>query len=102
VLANGGEARTSRAALESGRSVTVGIRPEHLTACDERDAVVSGPVEMVEQLGADALVHVAHGKNTVIARVSHGTSPDVGSTFCVTADPARVFAFDAATGARLS
>jgi sn-glycerol 3-phosphate transport system ATP-binding protein len=101
VLANGGEARTSRAALESGRSVTVGIRPEHLTACDERDAVVSGPVEMVEQLGADALVHVAHGKNTVIARVSHGTSPDVGSTFCVTADPARVFAFDAASGARL-
>ena len=101
VLANGGEARTSRAALESGRSVTVGIRPEHFTACDERDAVVSGTVEMVEQLGADALVHIAHGNNTVIARVPHGASPEVGSTFCVAADPARVFAFDAASGARV-
>jgi sn-glycerol 3-phosphate transport system ATP-binding protein len=100
-LQNGGEARTSRAVLESGRPVTVGIRPEHLVACGERDAVVSGPVEMVEQLGADALVHIGHGGNTVIARVSHGTSPDVGSTFCVTADPARVFAFDATSGARL-
>ena len=100
-LANGGEARTSRVALETGRSVTVGIRPEHFTACGERDAVVSGPVEMVEQLGADALVHIAHGKNIVIARVAHGASPDVGSTFCVTADPARVFAFDSASGARL-
>ena len=56
---------------------------------------------MVEQLGADALVHIAHGNTTVIARVSHGTTPDVGSTFCVTADPARVFAFDATNGARL-
>jgi sn-glycerol 3-phosphate transport system ATP-binding protein len=100
-LEHGGEATTSRAALAHGRAVTVGIRPEHLVPCGEREAFVRGPVEMVEQLGADALVHVAHGKNTVIARVSHGTSPDVGSIFCVTADPARVFAFDAASGARL-
>jgi ABC-type sugar transport system ATPase subunit len=56
---------------------------------------------MVEQLGADALVHIGHGGDTVIARVSHGTSPEVGSTFCVTADPARVFAFDTSSGARL-
>src|SRR5690349_10305601 len=100
-LANGGEARTSRVALETGRSVTVGIRPEHLIACGDDAGAFSGPVEMVEQLGADALVHIAHGGNTVIARVAHGASPSVGSTFCVTADPARVFAFDAASGARL-
>jgi sn-glycerol 3-phosphate transport system ATP-binding protein len=100
-LRNGGEARTSRTALESGRTVTVGIRPEHFVACGDRDAVVTGPVEMVEQLGADALVHIGHGGDTVIARVSHGTSPEVGSTFCVTADPARVFAFDTSSGARL-
>ncbi|HEY6895056.1 MAG TPA: TOBE domain-containing protein, partial [Rhodanobacteraceae bacterium] len=100
-LEHGGAARTSRATLESGRQVTVGIRPEHLAACAEREAVLSGPVEMVEQLGADALVHVAHGSNTVIARVPHGAAPSVGSTYCLTADPARVFAFDAATGSRL-
>jgi len=100
-LAHGGHARSSRARLPSGRAVTVGIRPEHLMPCGERDAFVTGPVEMVEQLGADALVHIGHGKGAVIARVPHGTSPAIGSTFCATADPARVFAFDADTGTRL-
>ena len=100
-LDHGGEARTSRVALGSGRAVTVGIRPEHLIPCGDREAFVSGPVEMVENLGADALIHIGHGGNTIIARVPHGTSPTVGSTFCVTAEPARVFAFDAANGARI-
>jgi ABC-type sugar transport system ATPase subunit len=98
----GGDARSSRSRPESGRAVTVGIRPEHFVPCASTDAFLSGPVEMVEQLGADALVHIGHGGNTVIARVPHGTSPSVGTMFCVTADPARVFAFDAASGARLS
>ena len=102
VLEHGGEARTSRAALEHGRAVTIGIRPEHLVPCGEREAFVTGPVEMVEQLGADALVHIGYGGNAIVARVSHGTSPAVGSTFCAAADPARVFAFDATSGRRLS
>jgi sn-glycerol 3-phosphate transport system ATP-binding protein len=101
MLEHGGEARTTRARLESGRPITVGIRPEHLVPCGERDAIVTGPVEMVEQLGAYALVHIGHGGGTVIARVAHGHSPNVGSTFCAAADPARVFAFDASSGQRL-
>src|SRR6476619_2317445 len=92
-LDHGGQARTTRSTLEQGRAVMVGVRPEHLTPCGERDALLSGPVEMVENLGADALIHIGHGGNTVIARLPHGASPAVGSTFCVTAEPARVFAF---------
>jgi multiple sugar transport system ATP-binding protein len=76
-------------------------RRDPFVACDDPPATVSGPVEMVEQLGADALVHIGHGGKTIIARVSQGTSPEVGTTFCVTADPARVFAFDSTTGARV-
>jgi len=101
-LAHGGEVRSARAALESGRAVTVGIRPEHFVTCGERDAFVSGAVELVEQLGADSLVHLRHGDGTIIARLPHGASPGVGTTFCATADPGRVFAFDAATGQRLT
>ena len=56
---------------------------------------------MVEQLGADILVHIAHGTDPVIARLPHGAAPAIGSTMSVEADPARVFLFDAATGARL-
>jgi len=100
-LEHGGEVRSRHVPAESGRSITVGIRPEHLLPCGENGASLSGPVEMVEQLGADALVHISRGDRTIIARVPHGNAPDVGSKFCVTADPARVFAFDAATGARL-
>jgi sn-glycerol 3-phosphate transport system ATP-binding protein len=101
VLEEGGEVTSRHVPAESGRPVMVGIRPEHLVACGETGAALSGPVEMVEQLGADALVHIGRGGKTIIARVAHGTSPSVGSTFCVTADPARVFAFDTTTGARL-
>jgi len=97
----GGSARTSHGPLEQGRAVIAGVRPEHLVPCGERDAMLAGPVEMVENLGADALVHIGHGSDTVIARLSQGASPAIGSTFCVAADAARVFAFDAATGARL-
>jgi ABC-type sugar transport system ATPase subunit len=56
---------------------------------------------MVEQLGADTLIHISHGPDTVIARLPHGAHPGIGETFSVNADPARVFLFDPATGARL-
>jgi sn-glycerol 3-phosphate transport system ATP-binding protein len=100
-LEHGGAARSAASSLQSGGSVTIGIRPEHLVPASAADAVLSGPVEMIEQLGADVLVHIGHGGNSVIARLPHGTAPDVGSTFSVAADPARVFAFDPASGARL-
>ena len=100
-LEQGGVVRSRASSLTSGRTVTVGIRPEHLVPASAADAVLSGPVEMVEQLGADVLVHIGHGGNTVIARMPHGTAPGIGSTFSVAADPARVFAFDPGSGARL-
>ena len=100
-LEQGGAVRSVASSLTSGRTVTIGIRPEHLVPASAAGAVLSGPVEMIEQLGADVLVHIGHGGNTIIARLPHGTAPNVGSTFSVTADPGRVFAFDPASGARL-
>ena len=101
-LAHGGAVRSRQTAAASGRPITVGIRPEHLVPCGDDAGALSGPVDLVEQLGADALVHINRGEGTIIARVPHGSAPEVGSKFCVTADPSRVFAFDSATGARLS
>src|SRR5512137_2646681 len=100
-LSAGGVARGANGRVEAGRSVAVGIRPEHLLPCAEADAFFSGPVEMVEQLGADSLVHVGHGEATVIARLPYGTHPDVGTTLHLAADPGAVFLFDAGTGARI-
>jgi sn-glycerol 3-phosphate transport system ATP-binding protein len=100
-LERGGMVRLARDGIEPGRKLAVGIRPEHLRLSNGEDTIVSGPVEMVEQLGADTLVHIAHGSEPVIARLPHGTQPEPGTKFSVTADPSRVFLFDATTGARL-
>ena len=101
--AEGGVAMTtSGAAAETGRDVVVGIRPEHLLPSSAGDAVLSGTVEMVEQLGADMLIHVAHGPQLILARVAHGTLPGIGSTMHFQAAPASVFLFDATHGGRLA
>ena len=99
-LDHGGTAHAN-ARIEAGRTITVGIRPEHLRPSGTSDAYVTGTVEMVEQLGADTLIHIGHGKELVIARIPHGVYPEIGATFSVTADPTRVFLFDAASGVRV-
>jgi multiple sugar transport system ATP-binding protein len=56
---------------------------------------------MIEQLGADTLVHMSRGKDLLTARLPHGDHPDIGSTLHLSAEPAHVYLFDAASGARI-
>jgi sn-glycerol 3-phosphate transport system ATP-binding protein len=100
-LDGGGAVRATNDAVAAGRALIVGIRPEHLQPCGEGDAFLSGTVEMIEQLGADSLVHMGHGEATLIARVSHGAHPAIDTTLHVAADPSRIYLFDAASGARI-
>jgi sn-glycerol 3-phosphate transport system ATP-binding protein len=100
-LLAGGRVTAASGGAVAGAAVTVGIRPEHLAPVAAAQAQVSGTVEMVEQLGADTLVHVGHGAELIIARLPNGGNPEVGATVHLAADPARVFLFDSATGARL-
>ncbi|MFO1396353.1 MAG: sn-glycerol-3-phosphate import ATP-binding protein UgpC [Burkholderiales bacterium] len=100
-LLAGGTVTAAAGGAPAGTSVMVGVRPEHLHPVDGADAIVTGPVEMVEQLGADTLVHVGHGSATVVARMPHDGAVKIGDTMRLAADPARVFLFDSATGARI-
>jgi sn-glycerol 3-phosphate transport system ATP-binding protein len=100
-LQAGGAISAPIGGVEAGRAVTLGVRPEHLRPESAGDAMVSGAVEMVEQLGADTLLHVGHGEGTIIARIPHGMQPGLGSTLHLAADPANVFLFDSASGARI-
>jgi sn-glycerol 3-phosphate transport system ATP-binding protein len=100
-LDQGGTLRAANGKAETGRPITVGVRPEHLRPSSEGDSALTGSVEMVEQLGADTLVHIGRGSDLVIARLPHGVQPAIGSRFSVTADPSRIFLFDAVTGARV-
>src|SRR6266567_2599082 len=47
----------------NGKPVLLGIRPEHLEPCAERDAMLIPEVDLIEPLGADTLVygHLADG-----------------------------------------
>jgi len=100
-LDHGGAVRHASGTAAAGRAVTVGIRPEHIEPCAEADALFSGNVEMVEQLGADTLVHLSRGKDLLVARLPHGTLPAVGAAMHLTAAPSHIYLFDAASGARI-
>jgi len=101
VVLEGGGAVPIAGRAREGAQVIAGIRPEHLTPTTEAQRWLGGTLELVEQLGADSLLHVAHHGGTIIVRVPHGASPGFGSTVHVVADPARVHLFDAATGVRI-
>jgi multiple sugar transport system ATP-binding protein len=107
--------------------IVLGIRPEqmHLTdaggpgtlpAADGRapgpapagpdpgSAVLVGDVVLVEELGADALLHVrlADGGGAVVARAEGRKPPAPGQRVAFRVQSADVLAFNPATGARLA
>src|SRR5579863_1494228 len=92
------------AATQAGlRELVIGIRPEHLHLADGIGEI-KGEVMLVEELGADALLHVrlAASGNQVVARTEGRKPPAPGQdvTFHVQSDD--IFAFHPVTGARLA
>jgi sn-glycerol 3-phosphate transport system ATP-binding protein len=78
----------------------LGVRPEELEPCAESEANLVAQVDLVEQLGADILVHgTAEGARIVVRlpasrKVAEGRLP-------LRFDPARAHYFDLASGARI-
>jgi len=91
-------------ARQAGLSeIVVGIRPEHLHLANG-SGELAGEVILVEDLGADALLHVrlAEGGDQVVARTEgrKPLAPEQHVTFHVAPDD--VFVFHPETGARLA
>jgi sn-glycerol 3-phosphate transport system ATP-binding protein len=78
----------------------LGVRPEHLEPCAESEAQLVSEVDLVEQLGADVLVHgKVDGTRITVRlpsshRVAEGRLP-------LRYDPAKAHYFDPGTGARI-
>jgi multiple sugar transport system ATP-binding protein len=92
------------AASQAGlRELVLGIRPEHLHLADGVGEL-HGEVMLVEELGADALLHVrlAEDRTPVVARTEGRKPPAPGQEVTFRVQPDDVFAFDPATGARLA
>ena len=109
------------AARDQLSEIVLGIRPEHLhLAADGRypdtagqdgagagagagAAELTGEVLLVEELGADALLHVRlAGGDPVVTRAEGRKPPGPGARVTFRVDPADVFAFHPVTGARLA
>src|SRR5207253_2425807 len=83
-----------------GRSVLVGLRPEHL------DLMPDGPialrVELLERLGADTILHGRLGDGVALtARTPGNFAPRLGDTATFAIRPEHLHFFDPDTGQRL-
>ena len=79
----------------------LGIRPEHLTLCAEKSAIISGRLELVEQLGEYVLVHLETATGTeLIAKMPAMPKQAKGEMMHFKAELALCHLFDQNTGAR--
>ncbi len=117
------------AARDKLTELVIGVRPEHLHLADAAGsgtaagalaspvlaspvvaspgpagAVLGGEVLLVEELGADALLHVRLDDDggSVVARTEGRKSPSPGQRVALRVQPDDVFAFHPGTGARLT
>ncbi|CDX60517.1 fused maltose transport subunit, ATP-binding component of ABC superfamily; regulatory protein [Mesorhizobium plurifarium] len=92
-----GEARVDithlKARLDNGRTVTLGIRPEHL---DEKEGVtLSLAVDVTERLGSTSYVHGALPSGETVVAERREDQPRFGETITLRFQPTRARIFDA-------
>jgi multiple sugar transport system ATP-binding protein len=99
-LAAGGEVDAA-GAIDDGREVLYGIRPEHL-ALVEPASGMPGDVVVVEPTGADTQVVCRVGGHDVIAVLRDRVACRAGDRVGLRPDAGRAHVFDAGSGARLA
>ncbi|WP_158780762.1 sn-glycerol-3-phosphate import ATP-binding protein UgpC [Pantoea sp. BAV 3049] len=83
------------------RSLTLGIRPEHITLSTQRAGGLPLVVETLEMLGADNLAHGKWGGGSVVVRLPHVERPAIGSTLWLHLSAESLHFFDTLNGQRL-
>ncbi len=89
--------------IEAGRPVILGLRPEHLEQTTDGDGVADLHVDVVEQLGADTIVHGHFGtdRTDLTVRLPGVRHLRSGEVLPLSVLPTHVHLFDADNGARL-
>lgn len=84
--------------------MTVGVRPEHFEIASDGDGAVHPTVDVVEELGADAIIHGQFGsdRTAVAVRVQGFRNPGRGTILSLRVDPGHVHVFDPESGRRLN
>ena len=88
-------------ALEEGRSVTLGVRPDDLHPGGAA-SLVEGKVTVREPLGPETLIYVETEQGEVIAKADGKNPPEVGEHVKLNAEPDSIHVFDGETGTSLA
>lgn len=84
-------------------NVEVGLRPEHLEVTDSHNAVVNGTLELIENLGEYALVHLKTPTGVeFIAKIERPPEGPKGSTISFGVNREMAHYFDSESGLRMS
>ena len=88
----------------ANRSVSIGMRPEHLITQDTQTGKTSQTVQVVEHLGADTLVHGTfdHGDSNITIRLNGIQNFNPGDIIPLTIAPQNIHVFDTDIGKRLN
>ena len=98
-LETGGRVSTNIEA-NPGRKITVGVRPEDLSA-DAPETFLEGHVSVREPLGHETLIYVNTSVGEFIAKADGRNPPDVGARVRLGAVQDNLHIFDAKTGSSL-
>ena len=97
----GGKTIASKVA-GSAESIEIGIRPEHLKQCTEQKAIISGELEVMEQLGDHVLAHmVTKSGDEFISKFDSVGKNKRGDTLHFEASAKNIHFFNQNTGSRL-
>ncbi|MBT9291672.1 ABC transporter ATP-binding protein [Prosthecodimorpha staleyi] len=81
--------------LRAGSAVTLGIRPEHIALAQGDDGQLDLTVDLVEQLGSEALVYAAHpGLPQITLRLDGQSRLARGAAIAVRFSPDHIHLFD--------
>ena len=85
-----------------GHETTLGVRPEHLRACAREAALVSGKLELIEQFGEYALVHLVTDEGTEFtAKLDLPPFDHIGKRMDFNTSAGTTHVFDTKTGERM-
>ncbi|MNT38511.1 sn-glycerol-3-phosphate import ATP-binding protein UgpC [compost metagenome] len=86
-----------------GRTVAVGVRPEHLQPAVAGDMTAfEAIIDGIEPVGNEIFVNMTSGGQALVMRVAPQALPNVGEAISVAIQPQGLHFFDAESGERLS
>ncbi len=86
---------TEKIESKSGREITLGIRPEHMSvAGGDSSLTFKAKVEVVEPMGAESYLYLTTTKSNITARVDPHVRPDTGQSIELALEPDRLHFFD--------